>query len=438
MVVVSLIIIVLVLINSFYVAAEFGSVSVRRSKVRQLAEDGHRLASRLLPILENPATLDRYIAGCQIGITWSSLVLGAYSQAFLTPQVIPILETRAGLSLAAAESTATIGILVLMTTFQVVVGELIPKSLALQYPTRAALYTLPPMQASLILYAWFLKILNGSGLAILRLLGFSQVGHGHIHSPEEIELLIAESRKGGLLEPEEHERLHRALRLVSRPVRQLMVPRSHVVSVNVDAGPEELVSLLKTSRYTRLPVREDGTDHIIGLMHTKDVVAFLVEHKRLPSVREVMRPLIRIPETVKGDRLLSLFSEHRTHQAAVVDEYSVVGLVTLGDLVNELVGETSGQFRAGQPLPARLPDGRVRLPGLMRIDESERWLGVAIESPADTLGGHIMHVLGRIPAAGERVTLAGGVDIEVERVTANTIVSLLVKPATAPAERGDG
>ena len=437
MLIVWLIIVLLVLVNSFYVAAEFGSVSVRRSKVRQLSQDGQRLASRLLPIVEDPARLDRYIAGCQIGITWSSLVLGAYSQAFVTPNLIPILQAWGGLSLAAAESLSTIGILVLMTTFQVVVGELIPKSLALQYPTQAALYTLPPMQASLVLYSWFLKILNGSGLAILRLLGFSQVGHRHIHSPEEIELLIAESRKGGLLEPEEHERLHRALRLVSRPVRQLMVPRSHVVSADVSDSSEDLVNLLKTSKYTRLPVREGAPDNIIGILHTKDVVAFLLAQGRVPSVRDVMRPLVRIPETVTADRLLSLFRERRTHQAAVVDEYSVVGLVTLGDLISELLGETSKEFRAGQPRPARLPDGRVRLPGLLRTDEAERWIGVAIESPADTLGGHVLHLLGRIPAAGERLTI-GDAEVEVEKVTANTVVSVVVRPVLPPEEPAHG
>ncbi len=437
MLIVGLVIVLLVLINSFYVAAEFGAVSVRRSKVRQLAENGHRLASRLLPIVDNPARLDRYIAACQIGITWSSLVLGAYSQAFVTPNLIPILQLHIGLSLAAAESLATTGVLILMTTFQVVAGELIPKSLALQYPTQTAFYTLPPMTMSLVVYSWFLKVLNGSGLAILRLLGFSQVGHGHIHSPEEIELLIAESRKGGLLEPEEHERLHRALRLVSRPVRQLMVPRSHVVSVDVNASSDDLVNLLKTSRYTRLPVREGAPDNIIGLLHTKDVVAFLVEHSRLPSAREVMRPLVRIPETVHADRLFSLFRERRTHQAAVVDEYSVVGLVTLGDLINELLGETAAEFRAGQPRPAHLPDGRVRLPGLLRIDEVYRWIGVARESPADTLGGHVLHVLGRIPSPGERLTIDEA-EIEVERVTANTIVSVVVRPVTAPEEPPHG
>jgi CBS domain containing-hemolysin-like protein len=437
MLTVSLIIVLLVLINSFYVAAEFAAVSVRRSKVQQLAGEGASLAARLLPIVEDSSRLDRYIAGCQIGITWSSLVLGAYSQAFVTPYVIPILQRWGDLSLAAVEPLAATGVLILMTTFQVVMGELIPKSVALQYPTRVALYTLPPMQASLVLYSWFLKILNGSGLAILKLLGFSQVGHRHIHSPEEIELLIAESRKGGLLEPEEHERLHRALRLISRPVRQLMVPGTDVVSIDAGATSEELVGLLTTSRYTRLPVRDGNADNIVGLLHTKDVVAYFLEHNRLPAIREVMRPLVRIPETVSADRLLSLFREKRTHQAAVIDEYTVVGLVTLGDLITELIGETSREAKAGQPRPTRLPDGRVRLPGLMRIDEVDRWIGMAIESPADTLGGHILHRMGRMPVTGERITI-DGVELEVERVEANRIVSVLVLPVNPPEERPNG
>lgn len=398
------IIVLLVAANALYVAAEFATVSVRRSQVHRLAEGGQRLAVRLLPVLEDPVRLDRYIAACQIGITWSSLVLGAYSQAFVTPGVIPVLVSM-GLSATGAESAATLGVLVLMTTLQVVAGELIPKTLALQFPVQVALYTLPAMKTSLVAYSWFLKVLNGSGLAILKLLGFSQVGHGHIHSPEEIELLIAESRKGGLLEPEEHERLQKALRLVSRPVRQLMVPQRHVVSADINATPEELADLLGKSRYTRLPVRDGSADDIVGLLHTKDVVGHLVEQGRLPSVRDVMRPLVRIPETATADRLFTALRERRTHQAAVVDEHGVVGLVTLGDLVRELLGDASHEFRAGQPAPTRLPDGRVRLPGLMRIDEAEGWIGVALNSPADTLGGHVMHLLGRVPAAGERLTM---------------------------------
>jgi putative hemolysin len=432
-----LFIVLLIALNALYVAAEFGAVSVRRSAVQELADGGNRLAARLVPVLQDPARLDRYIAACQIGITWSSLVLGAYSQSFITPAIVPLLQTHAGLGAGIAVSAATAGVLIVMTTLQVVLGELIPKSLALQYPTKIALYTLPAMKASLASYSWFLVILNGSGLAILRMLGFKNTGHGHIHSPEEIELLIAESHNGGLLEPEEHARLRRALRLVSRPVRQLMVPRGRVVSIHIDAPPDQLVAQLKHSPYTRLPVFAASPDQITGLLHSKDVVSFLIEHGRVPTPREVMRPLAKIPETVKADRLITFFREQRTHQACVVDEHSVVGLVTVGDLVYELLGDSSGSFRAGQSTPERLADGRVRLPGLLRVDEAETWLGIAIESPADTLGGHVMHVLGRVPVAGEKLRI-GVVEIEVDKVDGGTIVSLLVLPAPPLKEPSDG
>jgi putative hemolysin len=432
-----LVVALLVALNALYVAAEFGAVSVRRSAIQELADNGNRLAGRLAPVLRDPARLDRYIAACQIGITWSSLVLGAYSQSFLTPVVVPLLETHAGLGANSAVSVATGGVLIVMTTFQVVLGELIPKSLALQYPTQVALYTLPAMKVSLVAYSWFLRLLNGSGLAILRLLGFSHTGHGHIHSPEEIELLIAESRSGGLLEPEEHERLRRALRLVSRPVRQLMVPRSRVVAIHIDATPEQLLAQLKRSPYTRLPVFAKSADQLTGLLHSTDVVSFLIENGRLPSPREVMRPLAEIPETVKADRLINFFRERKTHQACVVDEYSVVGLVTVGDLVYELLGSSSGTFRAGQPAPERLPDGRVLLPGLLRVDEAEPWLGMPLESSADTLAGHVMNTLGRVPAAGEKLRI-GPVTVEVGKVDGGTIVSLLVLPAAAPREPSNG
>ncbi|MBK9167922.1 MAG: HlyC/CorC family transporter [Bryobacterales bacterium] len=426
----------LIAINSFYVAAEFGAVSVRRSKIRQLADNGGALAIRLLPIVTDPVRLDRYVAACQIGITWSSLVVGAYSQAFLAPAATPVIQAWSGWSPAAAQSAAIGVTLVVMTTFQVVLGELIPKSLALQYPTRVALYTLPLMQISLVVYAWFLHVLNGSGLAILRLLGFSQVGHAHIHSPEEIELLIAESHKGGLLEPEEHGRLRRAVRLVARPVRQLMVPRSHVVSIDVHSTPETLASTLRSVRYTRLPVKENSPDNIVGLLHSKDVVAFYLEHNRLPWPAEVMKPLVTIPGGVKADRLLSLFQERRTHQAAVVDEFSVVGLVTLGDFINELLGTDTDSVRGAQP-PVLLPDGRVRLSGLMRVDETTRWTGVHLESEADTLGGHITYALGRIPEAGETVSI-GLMEVQVESVAGNRVVSVTVRPVPSAAEKPDG
>ena len=218
----ALVVVALILVNAVYVAAEFAAVSVRRSRVQQLAADGNPLAAWLLPILESPAALDRYIAACQIGITLSSLVLGAYAQATLAVWIQPYFESLAGMQAVAAQSTSAVVVLLVLTVGQVIFGELIPKSLALQYPTPTALYTLLAMVPSQWLYRPFIKWLNGTGLLFMRALGVRQHGHRHIHSPEEIALLIAESRDGGLLEPDEHLRLQRALRLNLRQARQVM------------------------------------------------------------------------------------------------------------------------------------------------------------------------------------------------------------------------
>src|SRR5918993_2730201 len=226
------IIVLLILLTGLYVAAEFAVVSARRSRLRRLAEDGNALAARILPVLEDPAKLDRYIAASQIGITLSSLILGAYGQATIAPRVAPLLEGVAGMDAAAAESTAAAAVLVFLTILAVIIGELVPKSLALQDPTRVAIATVIPMQWSLSLFNWSIAFLNGSGMLLMRVMGVPATGHRHVHSPEEIELLIAESRDGGLLEPEEQVRLHRALRLGLRTAKQLMVPRERLSMVD--------------------------------------------------------------------------------------------------------------------------------------------------------------------------------------------------------------
>ena len=191
------IIVLLILLTGLYVAAEFAAVSARRSRLRRLAEDGNGLAARILPVLEDPAALDRYIAVSQIGITLSSLILGAYSQATIAVWLTPLFENVAGLQPLAAQSTAAVVVLLVLTALMVVLGELVPKSLALQYPTQTALYTLLPMLGSRWLYRPFIAWLNGTSAALLRALGAPTQAHRHIHSPDEIALLITESRDGG-------------------------------------------------------------------------------------------------------------------------------------------------------------------------------------------------------------------------------------------------
>src|SRR5687767_10219942 len=188
----ALVITFLILLTGLYVAAEFAAVGARRSRLRRLAEDGNRLAARILPVVEDARELDRYIAVSQIGITLSSLILGAYGQATLAPRVSPLL-VRFGVDPPSAESSAAVLVLLVLTFLAMIIGELVPKSIALQDPTRTALFTVIPMQWSLRLFSKSIGLLNGSGVLLLKLLGVPATGHRHVHSPEEIELLIAES-----------------------------------------------------------------------------------------------------------------------------------------------------------------------------------------------------------------------------------------------------
>jgi magnesium and cobalt exporter, CNNM family len=352
MLVAGAIIVLLILLTALYVAAEFAAVGARRSRLRRLAEDGNALAARILPVVEDPRELDRYIAVSQIGITLSSLILGAYGQATVAPRVAPILQ-RFGLQAESAQSTAAITVLLSLTALAMLVGELVPKSLALQDPTKIALLTVLPMQWSRRLFSWSIDFLNGSGLILLRLLRVPSTGHRHVHSPEEIELLIAESRDGGLLEPEEQVRLHRALRLGLRTANQLMVPRPRLAALDVDTPYEHVLRAVATSPYSRLPVYRGTLENVLGILHTKDVVMDFVQGHR-GSVTRLLRPIVRVRDHMPVDRLLAFLRERRSQQAIVVDEYGhVQGLITLEDVLAELLGGVADEFKVvrGRPRP---------------------------------------------------------------------------------------
>jgi putative hemolysin len=328
----------LILLTALYVAAEFAAVGVRRSRLRRLADDGNGLAAGLLPLVEDPRELDRYIAASQIGITLGSLLLGAYGQAALSDVVEPWVQAW-GVDPAASSSTASIVVLVSLTAIGVILGELVPKSLALQYPTRTALYTYLPMKWSLRVFAPFIALLNGSGILFLRALGVHNAGHRHIHSPEEIDLLIAESRDGGLLEPEEHVRLHRALKLGLRTAGQLMVPREQIAAIGADATLQQVVDAVLASPYTRLPVYRSTIDNIVGVIRTKDVVLQYVAHGSSARVESLVRPVTRVRKDLPADKLLTFMREQRSHQAIVVDQDGrVAGLITLEDVLAHLLG----------------------------------------------------------------------------------------------------
>jgi CBS domain containing-hemolysin-like protein len=290
------------------------------------------------------------------------------------------------------------------------------------------------MRWSLWLYSGFIALLNGSGHLLLKLFGLDHAGHRHIHSPEEIALLIAESQDGELLESEESERLQRALKLGSRPVRQLMVPRTRIAAVDVATPVDEILRYVAGSPYTHLPVYRGTIDHIIGLLHTKELFLRHLENEDFTSVEQVLRPILMVPETLTAGRLLTMMRERHTHQAVVIDEFGgVAGLVTLEDMLAEVLGEVADELKEDKPWPERLPDGRIRLPGLMRLDQAETWLGLCWQGEAETLGGHVMDVLGHIPEEGEYLTI-DGVEVVVECMDHHAIKSLLARPVLALEE----
>jgi putative hemolysin len=426
------IIVFLILLTALYVAAEFSAVGARRSRLRRLAEDGNILAARVLPVIESPQALDRYIAASQVGITLSSLILGAYAQSRLDARLAPFVARIAGLDADAALSASAVMVLLVLTVLAMILGELVPKSLALQDPTRMAILTVLPMQWSQRLFAPSIALLNGSGVLLLKLLGVASTGHRHVHSPEEIELLIAESRDGGLLEPLEQVRLHRALRLGLRTARQLMVPRERLASVEASTPFEDVLRLVATSPYSRLPVYRGTIDRVIGILHTKDVVFDYIGERPRASIAALLRPIVRVRETMPADRLLAFMRDRRSHHALVEDDDGrISGLITLEDVVGELLGGVSDEFKIAQLRAILLPDGRVRVPGAMRLDQAAPVVG-GWSGSLETVASHIVKVLGRFPEPGEHVNI-DGLDVEIEVVEPGHIGSVIVgRPAEAP------
>lgn len=423
-----LVVAALILINAVYVAAEFAAVGVRRSRLRQLAAERHPLAVWLLPLVETPAALDRYIAACQIGITLSSLGLGAYAQSTIAVSLTPLFATLGGLQPVAAQSTSAAVVLLILTVGQVIFGELVPKSLALQYPTQSALYTLPAMVPSLWIYRPFIKWLNGTGLLVLRAIGAPTQAHRHIHSPDEIELLIAESRDGGLLEPDEHQRLQRALRLNLRQAKQLMVPRGRMSALDIETPLHEVINIVSRSPFSRLPVYRDSLDNIVGVLHTKDLVRWLVNEEGEATLASLIRPIVSVHESVTADRVLRDLRERRSLQALVVDEFGgTAGLLTLEDVLSELLGNVGDEFKSGAPTAETLPDGRVRLPGSMTVHDAASLLRTTWETDATTVGGMVTAALGHLPIAYEVVRI-GDFEFGVERVEKHALVSVIATP----------
>lgn len=390
-----LILLILIAVNALYVAAEFATVSARRARLSTLADEGSESASQLLPYLDDPKELDRYIAACQVGITLSSLVVGFFGQAQLAPYL--------GFGLSSGVSAVLV--LILLTALQVIFGELFPKSVATRYPERLALLTVKPLVWSLKVLKPLIRVLNGSALWLLDRMGVNKDAKTNAHSPAELELVFHDSMAGGYLDAGEREMLENALKVEQRLARAIMVPRNRMVSVNLATEPSALLSELVKTRHTRFPVFENDIDHIQGFINLRDLY-LLVE--RGGELSEILRELPVLPETNTVTEVWEELKAKSLPLAVLFDEYGgTVGLVTLEDIVEEVVGELQDEF---DNEAARFEEraGRVYVRGNVLVARlNSHYLVQLSEDEADTIGGLFIKRLGRAPKPGDELDIEG-------------------------------
>lgn len=402
------VILVLILLNGLFVTAEFAIIGVRPTRVEQLANEGNRLARNVMKILDSPELQNRYIATAQLGITIASLGLGMYSE----PQIAHFIEPYLASLLGTTPDTAlisTIGYIValsLLTYLHVVLGEMVPKSLALFKAEQAVLLVTPPMQLMQAVFTVPVYLLNGIGLALLRLLRIPPVTErARLHSPEELELIVAESAEGGLLNEEEEEMILNIFSFAQRQVNQVMTPRRKVEAIPHDISLPDLLQLVADSSHSRFPVYETDLDHIIGVLHIKDLVWQQIRMKGGFDIRLLLRSVPVVPEHYPVEKLLNAFRQQRIHMAVVLDEFGgTAGIVTLEDLVEEVVGEVRDEFDLESEPLVELGPGVLEVAGNYLIEDLEDYvyLGQEDELPdVETVGGLIMTELGRPPHVGD-------------------------------------
>ncbi len=385
----------------------------------------------------------RLIAACQLGITIVSLALGAVGentfQALLTPTfsritLAPNLQSLTSL-LAALPLILS---LIIITSIHVVLGEQVPKVATLHQPERVAMLGAQPMNIFTKVFKWFIDILDWATRLVLRIFGLAVVGeHSLIYTVDELKQMINESEEGGVLETPEREMLESVFDFGELLVRQVMIPRTEIVAIEADTGLEEIIATVTQYSYTKLPVYEADLDQIIGILHVKDVLRVMNQPDcQETSARKMARETLYIPETLPVNELLHQFRHNRQHIAIVLDEFGgTAGLVTLEDLLEEIVGEVGDQFDENNPEIQTQPDGSVLIDGLTLMEAVNQQLELNLSDPHyDTIAGYFLGKLGHIPKNGD-VVEAGGVRLKVESMDGLRISQLsLVRLNDAPPD----
>jgi CBS domain containing-hemolysin-like protein len=393
-----------VALNGLFVAAEFALVSAPRPAIAHRASKGDSVARRLLAILRSPARQDRYIATSQIGITIASLGLGMYGEHGLAAWLGPHLDRTGTLHTLVTHGLAGVLAVTFLTFVHIVVGEMVPKSLALQRTQAVTRLVYWPMRITFIVTYPFVGALYATARAALRLAGIDRQNTEHTQSytPEELALIVEESARGGALRKEAGSLIKELFGFGDLNAGQVMVPRVRVVGIPVGAPPDAIRALLIKHRHTRYPVFEGDLDHIVGMLHVKDLMRRLTANERVAGAD--VRTIPVVPRTSPVDDVLMTMERTHAHLAVVIDEHGgTAGVVSIEDLIEEVVGEIDEGVPESPPL-AIAPDGSVAAAGTVRLDELGKCFKLELEhEEVDSVSGLVLERLGRPPVVGDVV-----------------------------------
>jgi putative hemolysin len=429
-----LIVAVLVLVNAFFVAAEYALVRVRRTRMEALAAQGSGLARVVLHGLDH---LSRYIAGVQVGITLAGLASGRFGEPVLAALFDPLFVQLFPPSLLGTEVSTALATglaLLIISYLLVVLSELVPKAITLQYAEQVALIIAKPMHMAVVVFTPLIWSMNALGNGILRLLHLPPPEEGQgAYSVEELHLLIVQSHKAGILEDIERQLMQRSVQFADLRVTDIMIPRVDIVALDLALPEDTLLDRVAQTIHARLPVYEGTLDNMIGILHLQDVFKHVRQPKAGGSLRQLVRPALFIPEVMPLDDLLRAFQQQHAQIALVVNEHgSLEGLVTLEDVVEELVGEIHDALEAAQPSIQHTPDGRVLVRGEVRLRElNERFGWNLQDEEVDTIAGYIMKRLGRVTRVGDAIDIPYGT-IRVENMAQVRITQVAIIPTLTP------
>lgn len=397
-------VLLLVLANALFVAAEFSLFTVRKTRIDQLVTEGNRAAKVVRKALDDP---NSYIAAAQVGITMASLGLGWIGEPAVARLIEPLLQFLPGnLSEIGAHSIAIAIAFITITTLHIIIGEQAPKSLAIEHPEGTVFFTTKVTKIFMTIFHPFIWLTNKGGLILVKSLGLKPLQSQQlVHSEEELLMLVKESHEEGVLEAEEKEMIASVFEFGDTVVKDVMVPRVEMVCVEISATMEEILDILVQKRYSRIPVYEDNIDNIVGIIHVKNILNSW--RKKVEDMRaiEFIRLPYFVPETKKVSELLKEFQRKKLQIAIVLDEYGgTAGLVTLEDLVEEIIGEIEDEYEGEKQLIVRSENGAFVVDARLEIEKLNEEL--ELEIPNDefkTVGGLIYNTLGRIPTVGEEL-----------------------------------